>query len=89
MADERAKRDENLQPTQIGIIDDTTATTDKQIKQVRLTKEGFQKVKQSGNLTGLSNDALKTFDENNLLLREILEELKTNNNILKEVHDIK
>ena len=39
-------------------------------------------------LDGINGDALKTLDENNLLLKEVVKLLQINNKILNEVHDL-
>ena len=88
MADEIAKRDENTITVNLGIIDDTTVTTDGDIKQLRLTKEGYLKVAQAANLSGIRGDALKVTDENTLLLKEVSISLKILIKILNEVHDL-
>ena len=37
---------------------------------------------------GIQKDALKTSDENSLLLKEVVKQLKINNKILNEVHGL-
>ena len=39
-------------------------------------------------IDGLARNSLKTFDENNLLIKEVVKQLKINNKILNEVHDL-
>ena len=45
------------------------------------------KIKEIG-VSGIRNDALKTSEENSNLLEEVVRQLKINNQILNEVHDL-
>lgn len=76
MGDERARRDANAIPTQLGVTDKD------EIRKIRTTDKGKVQVDTGA---GLIEDSLKVIDEHNHLLKEILVELKINNQYLSQI----
>ena len=84
MSDEVARIDKNYDKTQLGVVD-ATKTANEEIRKIRTTDKGAVKVDTGAGLLG---SLLKVTEESSHFLKDILVELKINNKILNEVHDL-